>query len=537
MKKHAHLYHFLLHVIVKIGRLRTALFAALFFLGALVHYLQPYLIPRLFSVDGGSITLNKGMTSAAVVSLMILPLLGLLHNGFFQSVRKASKETLWEFIGRRSYQYFNAYPAGKMQRSIDEITFAVRSFEHICMHTMMRLFAMLLLYTGFLLSYHILLGLVYAASFIGYMSISVFILKKNTAHIAAALQHTASLHEYTIDFYQNKEVILSAHTQRYEDMIRSTLLENERAAYYRAQAVTDKATVLQQGIAVLLAGIVIALSVFFLGKSSREFLSVILMLLYSIIAISGFGSQYLALEELSDRMQAGLEAIGYRTDEALVSSSFPLQAAHYHFETAGTALQMSNLDFGFTGSKNIFIKAHFSFPKGCMTAVTGANGSGKSTLLRLICGLYTPVSGSITVPYAETAKILYIPQNAPLFNRSILQNITYPDMQIPIADVLALVAEIRLDSLIHSAEDLTDKTPGDFKSSLSGGEQQKILLLRALITKPHILLFDELTAHLDQESGECAYRMMRRYLPESTIIGITHKTQELHFYDHIVAID
>lgn len=531
MKESAYIKHFMLQVLTKIGWVRTAAFIVLFFLGSLMHYLQPYLITRFFSIDDGGVTVHAIFLAAVVISLMILPLLGVLHNAFFQSVRKAAKETLWDFISGRAYRYFTAHPAGKIQSSIDEITFAVRSFEHICVYTMMQLFAMLLLYTGLLLSYHTLLGIVYAAAFIGYMSISIFILKKNTPHIAAALRHTASLHEYTIDFYQNKEVILSADTQHYETDIRSALLENERAAYYRAQAVTDKASVLQQGLAVLLAGTVTTLSIFCLGNSGQEFLSVILMLLYSIIGISGFGSQYLALKELLDRMQAGLDTIGYGHDAVVA------QTPHYHFDHTGTVLQITDLNFGFGDSTNIFTDARFSFPKGRMTAVTGSNGSGKSTLLRLISGLYVPDFGRIEIPYSDTVKMLYLPQNAPLFNRSILHNIIYPDIQIPVADVLSLVTEIQLDSLIRSAADLTDKMPGDFKNMLSGGEQQKILLLRALVSKPDILLFDELTSNLDAASIECAYRMMRTYLPESTIIGITHRTEELCFYNNIVAID
>lgn len=122
-----------------------------------------------------------------------------------------------------------------------------------------------------------------------------------------------------------------------------------------------------------------------------------------------------------------------------------------------------------------------------MSALTGENGSGKSTLLKLLCGFNIPSKGEIIFPFQGTPVLMYIAQDAPLFNRSIYDNICYPCIKASTETILNLVKEIGLDTLIQTEDDLNNKTPGDFKNKISGGEVQKILFLRTIITKPDIL--------------------------------------------------
>lgn len=117
-----------------------------------------------------------------------------------------------------------------------------------------------------------------------------------------------------------------------------------------------------------------------------------------------------------------------------------------------------------------------------------------------------------------------------------MTNICYPDQQVDINEVYRLVKEIGLDTLIKSVTDLSHKTPGDFKNKISGGEEQKILFLRAVVTKPQILLLDEFTSNLDEKTIAVVYKMIKRYLSDSTIISVVHRKTELQFYNHVVSI-
>lgn len=131
---------------------------------------------------------------------------------------------------------------------------------------------------------------------------------------------------------------------------------------------------------------------------------------------------------------------------------------------------------------------------------------------------------------------MYLPQDAPLFNRSIMANICYPDRKIDTAEIVKLIRVIGLDTLVHSNRDLTDKTPGDFKNKISGGEEQKILFLRSLVAKPEILLLDEFTSNLDEKTISVVYDMLRKYLPKTTVISVVHRSDELKNYENIISI-
>ena len=131
---------------------------------------------------------------------------------------------------------------------------------------------------------------------------------------------------------------------------------------------------------------------------------------------------------------------------------------------------------------------------------------------------------------------MYLPQNAQLFNRSIMENICYPDNKVSPDILLKLIEEINLTTLIHSVIDLTNKTPGDFKNKISGGEKQKILFLRAIVAKPQILLLDEFTSNLDEKTITIVYHMIKKYLPGTTIISVVHRFEELQYYDEVVRL-
>jgi ABC-type bacteriocin/lantibiotic exporter with double-glycine peptidase domain len=171
-----------------------------------------------------------------------------------------------------------------------------------------------------------------------------------------------------------------------------------------------------------------------------------------------------------------------------------------------------------------------------MNALTGENGSGKSTLLKLLSGFFTPSKGEIIFPFKNELKLMYIAQDAPLFNRSIYKNICYPSLKPSIETVLNLVKEIGLDTLIQTKDDLNNKTPGDFKNKISGGEVQKILFLRAIIAKPDVLLLDEFTSSLDEKAINKVYLMINKYLDNTTIISVIHRVDELSYYSNIVNI-
>ena len=172
-----------------------------------------------------------------------------------------------------------------------------------------------------------------------------------------------------------------------------------------------------------------------------------------------------------------------------------------------------------------------SFESGKLYAVIGPSGSGKSTLLSLLAGLDLPTSGEILVEGSplssmdrdcyrrETASVVYQSFNLfPLLTA--LENVMYP---LELLGVKKLEAEAKAKRLIHEVG-LEDKIFRQFPVMMSGGEQQRVSIARALAAGGRILLADEPTGNLDSTNEETIVRILKELAHERgyLVIVITH---------------
>ena len=172
-----------------------------------------------------------------------------------------------------------------------------------------------------------------------------------------------------------------------------------------------------------------------------------------------------------------------------------------------------------------------SFESGKLYAVIGPSGSGKSTLLSLLAGLDLPTSGEILVEGSplssmdrdcyrrETASVVYQSFNLfPLLTA--LENVMYP---LELLGVKKLEAEASAKRLIHDVG-LEDKIFRQFPVMMSGGEQQRVSIARALAAGGRILLADEPTGNLDSTNEETIVKILKELAHERgyLVIVITH---------------
>lgn len=521
-------YNYLKKIIQKIGLTKVMIFIVFLIISYVVYFAQPYLINQLFAQKQTQ-NYQLAVIFLLAISLMMLPVINCFNNNFVQAVRKYSKQELWSDVTNKPMSYFARQTVGKIQSYIKDVSFACRQLEQTSLAVVIQMTVMLLMYTVLLGLQNIFLGLMYLLFFASYMLVSVVMARRNRKNVASSLKVASKVNEYIIDYYRNIETIMSSGANEYESSKMDKILSDEQNSFLKVQSITNKAAVLQQLMIVILACTIAGISQFLLGNNDHQSLSIVLVLLYSVLNLSGFGTQYLAIEEFLNRIRAGLKELEYGKAEQ------PLRPC-YQVDNSKDALGVKNISYSYRGQQPILRGLNLSFKKGETSALIGPNGTGKSTLLKLIAGFYQPDEGKIILPFAEIPSIMYVAQNAPLFNRSIMTNICYPDQQVDINEVYRLVKEIGLDTLIKSVTDLSHKTPGDFKNKISGGEEQKILFLRAVVTKPQILLLDEFTSNLDEKTIAVVYKMIKRYLSDSTIISVVHRRTELQFYNHVVSI-
>lgn len=165
------------------------------------------------------------------------------------------------------------------------------------------------------------------------------------------------------------------------------------------------------------------------------------------------------------------------------------------------------------------------FPKGQSTAISGRSGSGKSTLFRALAGIWPYGGGTVERP---PGRYLFLPQRPYIPLGTLRHAVTYPDGDTSFSDdaVRQALADAGLAAL---ATHLDDDQP--WSQRLSGGEQQRLAIARALLQRPDWLFMDEATASLDPEAESELYATLRRQLPDTTIISIAHRPAVAALHD------
>ncbi len=191
----------------------------------------------------------------------------------------------------------------------------------------------------------------------------------------------------------------------------------------------------------------------------------------------------------------------------------------------GKALLVEDLAVGLPNGQEIVRLKEFSIEPADRVLVTGPSGAGKTSLFRALGGVWPFGSGSIRVP--QGASVLVLPQRPYLPLGSLRGALAYPgpvDAFSPaeIDDVLKAVG------LGDFKENLD--TTAYWADKLSGGEQQRLSIARALLQKPHWLFLDEATSALDERSEAALYRLLIDRLPGTAIISIGHRSSLIPFH-------
>ena len=183
--------------------------------------------------------------------------------------------------------------------------------------------------------------------------------------------------------------------------------------------------------------------------------------------------------------------------------------------------------------------------RGQWVGVAGASGAGKTTLSDLVAGLLVPQEGSVAVDgealngatlHRWRAGLAYVGQEGSVFNDSVRGNLLAEGARADeqaLWDVLALVG---LTDRIAALPRGLDESVGDRGSQLSGGERQRLVIARALLRKPSLVILDEATAALDGPSEAALFEKLRRIEPRPSALIVAHRDSTLAHCDSILRI-
>lgn len=184
----------------------------------------------------------------------------------------------------------------------------------------------------------------------------------------------------------------------------------------------------------------------------------------------------------------------------------------------------------------------FSIEPGSRTAVIGPTAAGKTQLLYLLTGLIKPTEGTVKfdgrLPGEYKNETFYkcvgiVFQDSVMFNMTLRENVSF-SQTVTAESLKKAIQTAGLDEFVDSLPEKLETIVSERGTSLSGGQKQRIMLARALAVNPKILLLDDFTARVDQQTEQKILKRLKENYPEITLISVTQKINPVKDFDKIV---
>ncbi|MCC3376010.1 ABC transporter ATP-binding protein [Cohnella sp. REN36] len=263
--------------------------------------------------------------------------------------------------------------------------------------------------------------------------------------------------------------------------------------------------------------------------------------------------RFTSLQNSIEQMVAAIPAFRslndlHRECEAVKEMDIEAQASQTERFEIRHSLVCQNVSFRFDRQSPVYAlqDIELTIPANRTTAIVGKSGAGKSTLIDVLIGLFEPERGAVLIDGVPLSRdkltsfrnsISYVSQDPFLFNASIRDNLT---MVAPNAGE----SELWQALTFAAARDFVEKLPqgldtvlGDRGIRLSGGERQRIVLARAMLRKPSILVLDEATSALDNENEAIIQKALDRLKGSLTIVVIAHRLSTIRNADQVVVVE
>ncbi|NBD26356.1 ABC transporter ATP-binding protein [Paenibacillus glycinis] len=205
---------------------------------------------------------------------------------------------------------------------------------------------------------------------------------------------------------------------------------------------------------------------------------------------------------------------------------------HYRYDAGGSAYALRNINL--------------SIPVNSMTAIVGKSGAGKSTLIDILIGLIKPEEGEVLVDGESLAhddgfslrrSVSYVSQDPFLFHASIRENLLIASPEASEEQMWEALEFAASAEFVRNLPLGLDAVLGDRGVRLSGGERQRIVLARAILRKPAILILDEATSALDSENEAKIQAALDRLKGRTTIVVIAHRLSTIRNADQVLVLE
>ncbi|HEU5152412.1 MAG TPA: ABC transporter ATP-binding protein [Iamia sp.] len=212
----------------------------------------------------------------------------------------------------------------------------------------------------------------------------------------------------------------------------------------------------------------------------------------------------------------------------------------------GGEIRFDAVDFAYDAGAKVLDGFDLHVPAGETHAIVGATGAGKSTVVKLLLRLYEPTGGAIRLDGVDVRDLTfpalrgamgYVGQDVFLFQGTVRENVAYGRPDAPLDDVVAACRLAEADAFVRGLPQGYDTVVGERGQKLSGGQRQRLSIARAILRDPRILVLDEATSAVDNETEAAIQRSLEAVGRGRTVVVIAHRLSTVRHADRIHVLE
>ncbi len=447
---------------------------------------------------------------------------------------------LFKYLIQHSRAYFNTKFAGSL---VNKITNASRGvgemFASVLWH-FYPLFIGLIINIVIVLTIDVFLGLMFGGWILLFFGINYFLVKKKQPFSFAVAKAGSTVRGKMVDAVSNIATIHATASHEYERKFVGRFIESYRKKHIKSWIASEWILFINGILLAIFVFGMISLTVFIMKNNQASLGSLVLIISMTIQltqALFFLGQKMTQVVDNYSQIDEGLEEliIPYDVVDKADAKSINETKGHIVFK---------NVSFNF-GNDMLFDNFSLDIKTGEKIGIVGVSGAGKTTLTNLLLRNHDVQDGIISIDGYDIRditresfrkKIAFVPQDAPLFHRTIIDNIRYGSMEVSEDEVIESAKKAQAHDFILSFPDGYYTYVGERGVKLSGGQRQRIVIARAFLKSAPILILDEATSSLDSESEGLVQFALSELMKEKTVIAIAHRLSTLNIMDRIVVL-
>ena len=256
--------------------------------------------------------------------------------------------------------------------------------------------------------------------------------------------------------------------------------------------------------------------------------------------LDGIGNR---LRDIIESINDLEEVVAWKNRKPQIAGGLRLNAADF----PDFRLTVDNVSFSYTGQNKKAVE-NFSLDvrPGEKVALVGRTGSGKSTVFKLLHRYYQPQQGAIRIDGRDIGdvelpglrrKLALVSQEPVLFHRSLAENMAYSNPEASMDDIRNAAKMAQIADLIESLPQGYETLVGERGIKLSGGERQRVAIARAILADARIILLDEATSSLDNETERQVQKALEELTVGRSVLAIAHRISTVQGFDRIIVLE